>query len=94
MPADDVEKLLAEEKAIADRHKALVDDLLKQKAAAVKDFDDKLAKLGHHADGKAKRNHHKKGAPEPKGAPPLEIPVLHRVMARVNDQSDCLTGFC
>lgn len=67
MPADDVEKLLAEEKAIADRRKALVDDLLKQKAAAVKDFDDKLAKLGHHAAGKTKRNHHnKKGATEPK----------------------------
>ena len=66
MPADDVEKLLAEEKAIADRRKALVDDLLKQKAAAVKDFDDKLAKLGHHADGKGKRNHHKtKGATAP-----------------------------
>lgn len=59
---DDVEKLLAEEKAIADRRKALVEDLLKQKAAAVKEFDDKLAKLGHHEGGKSKRNHHRKGA--------------------------------
>lgn len=63
--SDDVEKLLAEEKAIAGRHKQLVDDLLKQKAEAIKDFDDKLAKLGHHADGKAKRNHHRT-KPEPK----------------------------
>lgn len=65
MPADDVEKLLAEEKAIADRRKALIEELLKQKAAAVKEFDDKLAKLGHHDNGagKPKRNHHKKAAP-------------------------------
>lgn len=65
MPADDVEKLLAEEKAIAERRKALIDELLKQKAAAVKEFDDKLAKLGHtdNGAGKPKRNHHKKAAP-------------------------------
>lgn len=62
---DDVEKLLAEEKAIADRRKALIEDLLKQKAAAIKEFDDKLAKLGHQEDGsgKRRRSHHKKAAP-------------------------------
>jgi hypothetical protein len=68
---DDVEKLLAEEKAIADRRKALIEDLLKQKAAAMKEFDDKLAKLGHQEDGSGKRgrSHHKKAAPaeKPKG---------------------------
>lgn len=64
MPADDVEKLLAEEKAIAERRKALIDDLLKQKADAVKVFDDKLAKLGHHDGAKPKRNHHRKAAAE------------------------------
>lgn len=68
MPADDVEKLLAEEKAIAERRKALIDELLKQKAAAVKEFDDKLARLGHvdNGAGKPKRSHHKKAAPAEK----------------------------
>lgn len=66
--ADDVEKLLAEEKAIADRRKALIDALLQQKADAVKEFDDKLAKLGYHGDGvgKRRRSHHRKAAAEPK----------------------------
>jgi hypothetical protein len=65
---DDVEKLLAEEKAIADRHKALIEDLLKAKAAAVKEFDDKLAKLGYTGDGPRKRgrSHHRKTAPAEK----------------------------
>jgi hypothetical protein len=61
---DDVEKLLAEEKAIADRRKALIDELLKAKAASVKEFDDKLSKLGYTGDGAGKRgrSHHKKAA--------------------------------
>jgi hypothetical protein len=60
----DVEKILAEEKAIEDRKQALIADLLKQREAAMKDFDDKLAKLGYEANssGKSKRNHHKKAA--------------------------------
>ena len=37
----------------------------------IKDFDDRLAKLGHHASGgNSKRNHHKQAvptAPPPKG---------------------------
>ena len=58
---DDVEKLLAEEKAVEERKKRLIAELLKQREATLKDFDDRLAKLGHHAPtGKAKRNHHKK----------------------------------
>ncbi len=61
--ADDVEKLLAEEKAVEERKKRLIADLLKQREAALKDFDDRLAKLGYHAPGgKAKRNHHKQAA--------------------------------
>lgn len=59
--ADDVEKFLAEEKAVEERKKRLIAELLKQREAALKDFDDRLAKLGYHADGgKTKRNHHKK----------------------------------
>ncbi len=62
---DPVEKLLSEEKAIEDRKQALITDLLKQKEAAMKDFDEKLAKLGHQANssGKPKRNHHRKQTP-------------------------------
>lgn len=59
---DDVEKVLTSLKAIEDRKQALIADLLRQKADAVKAFDDQLAKLGYHAKesaGKAKRNHHK-----------------------------------
>jgi hypothetical protein len=68
MPDDtrtgDVEKLLADEKAIEDRKQALIADLLKQREAAIKDFDEKLAKLGHHVNsaGKPRRSHHKKVA--------------------------------
>jgi len=61
----DVEKVLAEEKAIEDRKQALIADLLKQKEAAIKDFDGKLEKLGYHGNssGRARRSHHKKSAP-------------------------------
>lgn len=70
---DDVEKLLAEEKAIGDRRKALIAELLKRREAQNKDIDDQLAKLGHHATGKSRRNHHAKAAaaaePKPKTKP-------------------------
>ena len=46
-PADDIEKFLLEEKAVEDRKQALIDDLLRQRAEAIKAFDEKLAKLGH-----------------------------------------------
>ncbi len=42
---NDVEKLLADEKAIEDRKQSLIADLLKRKEAAIKEFDDKLARL-------------------------------------------------
>jgi hypothetical protein len=60
----DVDKLLADEKAVEDRKQALIADLLKQKEAAIADFDAKLAKLGYQSNsGKSKRSHHKKAAP-------------------------------
>ncbi len=65
---DDVEKLLSEEKSLEDRKQALIADLLKQKEATIRDFDDKLLKLGYHANSKAKRSHHKKtGTAPPEG---------------------------
>lgn len=48
--ADDVEKFLTEQKSMEDRQQALIEDLLKQKEAAMKDFYDKLAKLGYRAN--------------------------------------------
>ncbi|PYT12797.1 MAG: hypothetical protein DMG59_22405 [Acidobacteria bacterium] len=60
---DDVEKLLADEKAVEDRKQALIADILKQKEAPIAAFDDKLAELGYHANfGKTRRSHHRKPA--------------------------------
>lgn len=73
-PADAVEKLLQEQKAVEDRKQALIDDLLRQRAEAIKAFDEKLAKLGHKSrDGKPRRSHHKQpeadAAASPKAKP-------------------------
>jgi len=63
---DDVEKLLAEEKAFEDRKQALIEDLLKQREAAIAVFDEKLAKLGYHGNaGKGRRSHHRKASAPP-----------------------------
>ncbi len=64
-PIDDVDKLLAEQKAFEDRKQAVIDDLLRQKAEALKIFDDKLAKLGYHPNSKSKKSHHKQAPAEP-----------------------------
>ena len=67
---DDVEKILHDEKSVEARKKALIDDLLKQREAAIKDFDEKLAKLGYRGNSaKAKRSHHKKAAKPAAPAP-------------------------
>lgn len=64
---DDVEKFLNEQKTLEDRKQALIADLLKQKEAAMKEFDDKLAKLGYEANssGRTRRSHHRKAAAPP-----------------------------
>jgi hypothetical protein len=60
---DEVEKVLADQKAIDDRKQALIDELLRQKADAVKVFDEKLMKLGYKPDGaKSRKSHHKPDA--------------------------------
>jgi hypothetical protein len=46
-PTDAIEKFLLEQKAVEDRKQALIEDLLRQRAEAIKAFDEKLAKLGH-----------------------------------------------
>ena len=66
MPENDVEKFLAEQKSIEDRRKQLIEALLREKAEAIKAFDEKLAKLGYEADGaKPRRSHHKRGSAVP-----------------------------
>lgn len=64
-PSDDVEKYLSDLKSFEDRKQGLIDDLLRQREAAMKAFDEKLAKLGWlgpDSSGKKKKSHHKQGA--------------------------------
>jgi hypothetical protein len=63
-PSDAVEKLLKEQQSLDDREQALIADLLKQRESALKDFDEKLEKLGYleNSSGRPRRSHHKKGA--------------------------------
>lgn len=57
---DDVEKFLNDKQQLESRRQELIKDILRQKEAAIKAFDDKLARLGHNTDGTApKRSHHK-----------------------------------
>ena len=68
-PSDNVEKVLADLKGIEDRKQSLIADLLRQKAEAVKAFDERLAKLGYQVKdraGKPKKSHHKKAPAKPK----------------------------
>jgi hypothetical protein len=69
---DAVEKFLLEQKAVEDRKQSLIDDLLRERAAAIQAFDDKLAKLGYKANARSRRSHHKKseaGTSSPKAKP-------------------------
>jgi hypothetical protein len=63
-PTDDVEKFIADQKAFADRKQAIIDDLLRQREAAIGSFDEKLAKVGYRANssGKPKKSHHRQPA--------------------------------
>lgn len=59
-PAEDnVEKFLAEQKTLEAHRHDLIKELLRQKEAAIKVFDDKLAKLGYDGEYAPKRSHHK-----------------------------------
>jgi len=52
---DEIEKFIADQKAFEGRKQALIDDLLRQRAEAIKAFDDKLAKLGYKSRRAANR---------------------------------------
>ena len=72
---DDVDKLLTEQKSLEERKKALIEDLLQQREAALKSFDEKLAQLGYDANAnsaKSKRSHHSKKSAKPAAPPPAE----------------------
>lgn len=60
---DDVEKFLSEQKMLENRKQALIAELLKQKEAAIRSFDDQLAKLGYVPNAeRPKRSHHRKSS--------------------------------
>lgn len=61
-PQDIVNKFLTDQQALEAKRQELIKDLLAQKEAAIKDFDEKLARLGYHGDSTPKRSHHRKGA--------------------------------
>ncbi len=62
-----------------DRRQKLIEDLLKQKAAAVKEFDDKLAKLGYEDGAKPRRSHHRRSAAPSASTP--ETPTAEKPKA-------------
>jgi hypothetical protein len=59
MADDPVEKFLAEQKTLETHRHELIKEVLRQKEAAIKAFDEKLAKLGYDGDHAPKRSHHK-----------------------------------
>jgi hypothetical protein len=65
MPEDDVEKFLAEQKTLEAHRHDLIKEVLRQKEAAIKAFDDKLEKLGYDDEHAAKRTHHKDAEKKP-----------------------------
>jgi hypothetical protein len=58
---DDVEKFLNDAQQLDSRRQELIKDILRQKEAAIKAFDEKLARLGYR-DGAGTRSHHKRAA--------------------------------
>lgn len=57
--SDSVDQFINEQKSMEAKRQELIKDLLRQKEAAIKAFDDKLAKLGHRAERTSRRSHHK-----------------------------------
>lgn len=57
-PQDEVETFLTQQKTLESQRQDLIKELLHQKEAAIKAFDEKLAKLGYRSNSQ-KRSHHK-----------------------------------
>jgi hypothetical protein len=62
MADDPVDKFLAEQKTLEAHRHELIKEVLRQKEAAIKVFDDKLEKLGYDGEHASKRSHHKDAA--------------------------------
>jgi len=62
MADDPVDKFLAEQKTLEAHRHELIKEVLRQKEAAIKAFDDKLEKLGYDGEHASKRSHHKDAA--------------------------------
>jgi hypothetical protein len=62
MADDPVDKFLTEQKTLEAHRHELIKEVLRQKEAAIKVFDEKLAKLGYDGDHASKRSHHKETA--------------------------------
>ncbi len=58
-PQDEVETFLTQQKTLESQRQDLIKELLHQKEAAIKVFDEKLAKLGYRGNSSSKRSHHK-----------------------------------
>jgi hypothetical protein len=59
MADDPVDKFLAEQKTLEAHRHELIKEVLRQKEAAIKAFDEKLEKLGYDGEHASKRSHHK-----------------------------------
>ena len=59
MADDPVDKFLTEQKTLEAHRHELIKEVLRQKEAALKVFDDKLEKLGYDGEHASKRSHHK-----------------------------------
>ena len=57
---DEVEKFLNEQKTLEAHRQDLIKELLREKEAAIKSYDEKLAKLGYEENHRQRRSHHKK----------------------------------
>jgi len=62
MADDPVDKFLTEQKTLEAHRHELIKEVLRQKEAAIKTFDEKLAKLGYDGEHGSKRSHHKEAA--------------------------------
>ena len=62
MADDPVDKFLTEQKTLEAHRHELIKEVLRQKEAAIKAFDDKLEKLGYDGEHALKRSHHKDAA--------------------------------
>jgi hypothetical protein len=62
MADDPVDKFLTEQKTLEAHRHELIKEVLRQKEAAIKVFDDKLEKLGYDGEHASKRSHHKDAA--------------------------------